>query len=82
MISTPDSSIRQRTGFGGLAPSQPRRAKPQEAPRGREALMPPERRGFTSIPAPEVLEQLIGRAIEALRAGIFWDLGSILNIVT
>ncbi len=46
-----------------------------------EMLRPPARRGFQSIPAPEVLEKMIARALAALRKGMFWDRGSILNIV-
>ncbi len=77
MISTPDSSIRQQRALVRVDGSG-RALKPTE----REALQPPARRGFNVIPAPEVLEGLIDRALEALRAGIFWDRGSILNIVT
>lgn len=47
----------------------------------RRKLAPPPTRGFTSIPTPDVLEKLIAQAVSALRRGIFWDRGSILNIV-
>ena len=42
---------------------------------------PPKRRGFQTLPTPEVLEQLIERAVAALKKGILWDRGSILNLV-
>jgi hypothetical protein len=46
-----------------------------------DMLRPPARRGFQSIPTPEVLEKLVARALAALKKGMFWDRGSILNIV-
>jgi hypothetical protein len=33
------------------------------------------------IPTPEVLEVLIAKALHAMRHGVFWDRGSIINIV-
>ncbi len=47
----------------------------------RKKLEPQKHRGFTSIPAPEVLEKLIAQAVSAFRRGIIWDRGSILNIL-
>jgi hypothetical protein len=43
-------------------------------------LNPPSMRGFKNVPEQSVLEGLIKRAIEALKSGIYWDRGSILNI--
>ncbi len=43
-------------------------------------FLPPEERGYQTIPNPDVLQTMIGRAVEALRHGVFWDRGSILNI--
>lgn len=47
----------------------------------RKQLLPPLHRGFSSIPAQDVLEKLIAQAVSALRRGIYWDRGSILNIL-
>lgn len=33
------------------------------------------------IPSPEKLQEMIGNALQALKKGIFWDRGSILNLV-
>lgn len=41
--------------------------------RGRAAL--------NYIPDPDQLQRLISRALEALSRGVYWDRGSILNIV-
>lgn len=41
--------------------------------RGRAAL--------NVIPNPEQLRRLVDRALEALSKGVYWDRGSILNIV-
>jgi hypothetical protein len=43
-------------------------------------FLPPEERGFQSIPNADVLHSMIGRALDALKHGVFWDRGSILNI--
>lgn len=47
----------------------------------RKKLEPPRQRGFSSIPNPDVLEKLIAQAVSALRRGVFWDRGSILNLL-
>ncbi len=80
MISTPDPSVRQRGGLPAVIPARPGQTRKADTPE-RAALMPPEKRGFTGIPAHEVLEKLIARAVEAFKAGILWDRGSIVNIV-
>lgn len=41
----------------------------------------PARAALNNIPAPETLATMIRSAISALRSGIFWDRGTILNIV-
>ncbi len=82
MITTPDSSIRSR--LPALRPAPGRKsvaAKTGHVGEERELLMPPSRRGFQVIPTQEVLEKLISRAVEALKAGIFWDRGSIVNLL-
>ena len=78
MITTPDSSVRSR---GTLISVNSARVAKKEASVDREKLAPPKTRGLRFIPSDETLQDLIARALEALRAGIFWDRGSILNIV-
>ena len=40
----------------------------------------PTRATENNIPAPETLSTLIRSAISAMRSGIFWDRGTILNL--
>lgn len=82
MVNISDNNIRNRPG--ALKPSSARVgvkiAPPPDADE-RKSLEPPRQRGFSSIPNPEVLEKLIAQAVSALRRGIYWDRGSILNLV-
>jgi hypothetical protein len=48
----------------------------------RQQLLPPRERGYQHIPSQDNLQRLIERALEAVRAGIYWERGSILNITT
>lgn len=41
----------------------------------------PKRATTNFVPAPEALDGLIERAMSALRRGIAWDRGSILNLL-
>ncbi|MGB1539999.1 MAG: hypothetical protein ACPG80_03480 [Rickettsiales bacterium] len=47
----------------------------------KEDYAPPHRAQFNYIPSPEVLKSMIDRALEALSKGIYWDRGSIIDIV-
>ena len=42
---------------------------------------PPRRAALNIIPAPESLMTLIRSAVEALRQGVRWDRGTIVNIL-
>ncbi len=46
-----------------------------------ETLTPPERAFVNFIPSPESLATLIDSAIAALRKGVRWDRGTILNLL-
>lgn len=82
MITTPDSSVRSRQQLIPATPSRiARKNNTAVEPVDREALRPPRFRGLPYIPSEDTLHDLIDRALQALRAGIFWDRGSILNIV-
>ena len=47
----------------------------------RERFYPPKGRGFQVVPHLEALENMINRALEALQNGVYWERGSIINIV-
>lgn len=42
---------------------------------------PPHRAQYNYIPSPDVLKNMIDRALEALSKGVYWDRGSIINLV-
>jgi len=44
-------------------------------------IVVPARAGVNHIPAAEALRTLIAGAVEALRRGIYWDRGTILNVL-
>ncbi|HEU5046318.1 MAG TPA: hypothetical protein VFT64_00590 [Rickettsiales bacterium] len=76
------------TGIGGFASSRPtkRKVTTQDKPNTttsfeRHELLPPPRPVRNFIPAQEVIDSLVTRAIAALSKGIYWDRGSIINIV-
>ncbi|MFO1241919.1 MAG: hypothetical protein U1E36_01750 [Rickettsiales bacterium] len=82
MISTPDSSVRSRQQLIPATPSRiARKNTATIEPVDRDTLKPPRFRGLPYIPSEDTLRDLIDRALQALRHGIFWDRGSILNIV-
>lgn len=66
-----------RVSSGGVGASSQRRG--EQAAGGVPAA--PKRAGTNLIPTPEVLENLIDRAVLALRQGVAWDRGSILNLL-
>lgn len=51
------------------------------APHPRDIFLPPARAHVNFIPSPESLATLIQSAIAALRSGVFWDRGTILNLL-
>jgi hypothetical protein len=71
-----DKSIRSTRAAHPLSPS-----KSSASVASVDDVMPPVGRGFKSIPAPAVLQSLIDRAVAALHRGIYWDRGSIVNIL-
>lgn len=42
---------------------------------------PPHRAQFNYIPSPDALRSMIERALEALSRGVYWDRGSIINLL-
>ena len=58
--------------------------RPEQRPqqRGQEQVYTPPRRSEVNyIPGPESLSTLVSSAVEAMRRGVFWDRGTILNIL-
>jgi len=55
--------------------------KRQQADTGDNAYAVPARAHVNYIPAAESLRTLISGAVEALRRGVFWDRGTILNLL-
>ncbi len=47
----------------------------------REAFLPPRRPGANFIPSAEQIGILVARAQAAFSRGIFWDRGSIINVL-
>ena len=72
------------TGLGGLGSrTVGRRRSTQTGSRSfdRQELYPPPRPPRNFIPSQEIMEALIERALNALARGMYWDRGSIVNIV-
>lgn len=54
----------------------------QNAPAGAEAFAPPPARAHVNfIPSAESLATLIQSAVAAMRRGVYWDRGTMLNLV-
>lgn len=59
-------------------PKQDKRLQPLT---GREAYYPPPPPHINHIPEEGILRGLISHALEALSRGIYWDRGSIINLL-
>lgn len=46
-----------------------------------ERIIVPVKADVNNIPAPESLQTMIRSAVDSLRKGVFWDRGTILNLV-
>jgi hypothetical protein len=72
------------TGIGGLgirAPARKTADKSRTRNYERHELLPPPRPPRNFVPADDVIDSLLERAIAALAKGIYWDRGSIINLV-
>jgi len=70
------------TGLGTiLTPPDTRVRRPVDRRSQREELRPPPRPLTNFIPTTEAIQMLIERALTALSEGIYWDRGSIINLV-
>lgn len=55
--------------------------KPQAQDHDESVYVTPQRSDINFIPAPESLATLISSAVAALRRGVFWDRGTIINLL-
>ena len=46
-----------------------------------ERIIVPAKADVNNIPAPESLQTMIRSAVDSIRRGVFWDRGTILNLV-
>ena len=72
------------TGIGGFAPRPAARKSTDKfgsRKYERHELFPPPRPPRNFIPSQEEIEALLERAIAALAKGMYWDRGSIINLV-
>ncbi len=74
-ISINPNRINIATGLAGKASERNR----EQATQGNAVV--PKRAHVNFIPSPEALRTLVTGAVEALRRGIRWDRGTILNIL-
>lgn len=74
----PSSNLPVTTAVGRIADAK-KRTRQEDESLGRYA--PPHRAQRNYIPSPDVLKNMIDRALEALSKGVYWDRGSIINLV-
>ncbi len=55
--------------------------KRRQAEAGGASYAPPRRADVNYVPAPESLRTLVRSAVEALKRGIAWDRGTIVNLL-
>jgi hypothetical protein len=53
----------------------------RESTSDNERIIVPSKADVNNIPAPESLQTMIRSALDSIRKGVFWDRGTILNLV-
>lgn len=53
----------------------------RESSSNEERIIIPAKADVNNIPAPESLQTMIRSAVDSLRKGVFWDRGTILNLI-
>lgn len=71
---------RINTGSSAAGKAQERKRQQPEA--NDDPVIIPKRAHVNYIPGAESLQTLINSAVAAIRKGVFWDRGTILNILT
>jgi hypothetical protein len=74
----PSSNLPVSAGVGRLADA---RKRTQTEDKDLRDFRAPHKAQRNYIPSPDVLKNMIDRALEALSNGVYWDRGSIINIV-
>jgi hypothetical protein len=74
----PSSNLPVSTSVGRMQDARKRAGKQEE---DFSKYAPPHRAQYNYIPSPDVLKNMIDRALEALAKGVYWDRGSIINLV-
>ncbi|MEI7670271.1 MAG: hypothetical protein WCJ33_09325 [Pseudomonadota bacterium] len=73
------------TGIGGFSnrPAVNRKIPDKSGAKSydRRELLPPPRPKRDFIPSEDLIDSLVERALAALAKGIYWDRGSIVNLV-
>lgn len=72
--------VNSPSASGVPAPGAVRPAAPA-LPENRDAYLPPRRPNANFIPSGEQIADLVARGRAALSRGIFWDRGSIINVL-
>lgn len=74
----PSSNLPVAHGVGKVAYTRKQSKAPDKELRD---YRPPHRAQSNYIPSPDVLRNMIDRALEALSKGVYWDRGSIIDLV-
>lgn len=73
----------KRINTGGLSRKPTaRNAGQQQTPPEEHEIVVPRRAHVNYIPSPESLSTMVRSAVSALKRGVRWDRGTILNILT
>jgi hypothetical protein len=75
-ININPNRINIQSGNAGKSGTERRESSSNE-----ERIIIPAKADVNNIPAPESLQTLIRSAVDSLRKGVFWDRGTILNLV-
>ncbi len=70
-----------RINVSGGASSKTSQQRQQETEAQQSAYVVPKRSDINFIPAAESLRTLISSAVASLRKGVYWDRGTILNLI-
>ena len=75
VININPNRINTQSGTMGKATAR------SESKPGNESIIIPSKAHVNNIPAPESLQTMIRSAVASLNKGVFWERGTILNLV-
>lgn len=70
-----------RINIGSGSTGKPTTGRRESSHNNDERIIVPAKADVNNVPAPESLQTMIRSAVDSLRKGIFWDRGTILNLV-